>query len=131
VVTAHIAPGAAVDADNNGNSAGNFAITVDTISPTVAITSTETSPTHSTAIPITMTFSEPVSNFVASDVTVTNGTLGNFTSVDGKVYTATVAPAAAGEVKVNIAAGAAQDAAGNDSTAAPEFSITFADNVSP
>ena len=48
--------------------------TLDTASPTVSITSSESSPTNAVPIPITVTFSEDVTGSALGDVTVGNGT---------------------------------------------------------
>ncbi len=63
------------------------------------------------------TFSEPVSGFALEDVSVANGVAGNFAG-SGAVYTFGVTPNAIGEVTVNIAAGAAEDADGGGNWAA-------------
>ena len=63
------------------------------------------------------TFSEPVSGFALEDVSVANGIAGNFTG-SGAVYTFDVTPNAIGEVAVDISAGVAEDADGNDNIAA-------------
>jgi Ca2+-binding RTX toxin-like protein len=79
-------------AGNNGG-AGTDTVTIDTLNPTVGITfdnSPLTSQNFSTTI--TFQFSETVSGFTASDVTLTNGVLSNFTSVNGDTYTATFTP---------------------------------------
>jgi cyclophilin family peptidyl-prolyl cis-trans isomerase len=132
VVTVNIAANVAVDTDNKGNSAATpFTIRFDTTAPVPTITSSATSPTRLTPIPITVTFSEDVTGFTAADITVSNGSLGSFAATDDpKIYTASITPTAAGVVTVNIAAGVATDAAANNSAAATPFSITF-DNTSP
>ena len=102
--------------------------TKETSRPTVAITSTESpGPTGSNPIPVTITFSESVSNFVIGDIVVGNGTPGNF-SGSGTTYTADITPSAAGSVTVNINADVATDASGNGNTAASQFSIMY-DNL--
>ena len=75
-------------------------------------------------VPVTATFSEPVSGFAADDITLANGTVGNFTGGgDDTVYAFDVTPNAVGAVTVDIAAGVAADADGNGNTAAPRLSI--------
>ena len=75
-------------------------------------------------VPVTATFSEPVSGFAADDITLANGTVGNFTGGDDDtVYAFDVTPNAVGAVTVDIAAGVAADADGNGNTAAPRLSI--------
>ncbi|MCZ8119132.1 MAG: Ig-like domain-containing protein [Microcystis sp. LE18-22.4A] len=75
-------------AGNNGG-AGTDTVTIDTLNPTVGINFASqplTSQNFSTTI--TFQFSEAVSGFAASDVTLTNGVLSNFTG-SGSSYTAT------------------------------------------
>ncbi|WP_083937653.1 Ig-like domain-containing protein [Hymenobacter aerophilus] len=93
--------------------------------PTVIISSAASSPTSTSPIPVTVTFSESVTGFVAGDVTISNGVLAGFAG-SGPTYTFNVTPATAGTVTVNVAANAAQDQAGNGNTAAPQFSIQYA-----
>ena len=111
--------GSTGSANSNTNS-----FTVDTVVPTVAISSTASSPTSTSPIPVTVTFSESVTGFVASDVLVTNGTLSGFAG-SGTTYTFTVTPAASGAVTVSVAANVAQDAATNGNTAATPLSIQY------
>jgi hypothetical protein len=125
-VTVNVAAGAAQDSLNNPTGAGTFSITSDRLAPSLAISSTTSSPTTSTAIPLTFQFSEPVTGFTAADVVVQNGSITTFASSNGgQTYTATLVPNAAGAITVDVAAGAGQDAATNASTAAPTFTITF------
>ncbi|PDW01675.1 hypothetical protein CJ255_17995, partial [Candidatus Viridilinea mediisalina] len=102
-----------------GSGAGNGDFTgevyaVDRIAPTVTLSSPAPNPTNST-IPVTVTFSENVSGFVAGDLTVSNGSVSGFTG-SGATYSFTVIPDEQGDVTVNIGADVAQDAAGNGNT---------------
>jgi hypothetical protein len=97
---------------------------VDTVAPTVDITSTATNPTNVSPILMTATFSGEVTDFMLGDITVGNGTASNL-ACSGSVYTFDVTPVADGVVTVDIAAGVAQDAAGNDNTAATQFAIAY------
>ena len=75
-------------------------------------------------IPVTATFSEPVNGFAVSDVTVDNGSAGNFVGSDGdSVYTFDVTPNAVGVVTVDIAADVAEDSDGNGNTAAVQLTL--------
>jgi hypothetical protein len=124
-VTVDVAAGAAQDAAGNANTAATqFSIGFDGTPPTVALTSGATDPV-SGAFTITATFSEDVTGFDASDIAVGNGAASDFAATSARVYTATITPAADGPVTVDVAAGAAQDAAGNANTAATQFSIGF------
>ncbi|MDO7845075.1 Ig-like domain repeat protein [Hymenobacter sp. M29] len=119
---------------NAGNSSATFTLNsvapttgvlVDGVVPTVALSSTATSPTNTSPIPLTITFSEPVTGLTLAALTVTNGTASNLGG-SGRTYTVDITPAADGAVTVNLPAASAQDVAGNDNTAAPQFSITYA-----
>jgi hypothetical protein len=130
-VTVNVAAAVAQDAAANGNTAATqYSITYDTVAPTVTLTSTATSPTSSSPIPMTATFSEAVTGFVVGDITVVNGAASNFAG-SGTVYTFNVTPSAQGAVTVNVAAAVAQDAGSNGNTAATQYSITYSDTVAP
>ena len=130
-VTVDVAAGVAQDAAlNNNTAATQFSITYDSVAPTVTLSSTATSPTKVSPIPMTATFSEAVTGFVIGDITVGGGAAGNFVAVSGTVYTFDVTPSGQGAVTVDVAAGVAQDAALNNNTAATQFSITY-DSVAP
>ena len=112
------------DVTTGGIATATSATTIDAIAPTVAITSTVIGPTATSPIPVTATFSENVTGFVLGDITVGNGTAGNFAGGPA-VYTFDVTPSAEGMVTVDIAAGVAQDAAANGNTAATQFTISY------
>ena len=127
-VTVDIAAGAAEDGAGNPSAAADqLSITadltpVDTTAPTVTITSAASEPV-SGPFPITVTFSEPVTGFELPDLVVGNGSASELQGTEAS-YTATVTPTASGAVTVDIAAGAAEDGAGNPSAAADQLSIT-------
>ena len=94
--------------------------------PTVVIhsDSTEFTVRIGSPVPVTATFSEPVSGFTVEDIVATNGTVGNFTGSGGdSVYTFDVTPNAIGTVAVDIAADAAEDGDGNGNAAASQLSL--------
>lgn len=96
--------------------------------PTVTITAAEVidggTSTDST-ISLTFTTSEATSNFVAGDITVTNGSISNFLAVSSTVYTATLTPTANGATTIDVAAGTFTGANNNDNAAASQFNWTF------
>lgn len=97
----------------------------DTVAPTVTITSTTTSPSLNSTVPITMTFSEDVTGFVVGDITITaGGSLASFSATSAKVYTVNWTMVS-GANTFDIAAGVCIDAAGNGNTAATQFAMTF------
>ncbi len=118
---------AAQDIDSNGSLAANTSFTSDRTGPLLSITPNATTVS---ANPITFTFqfSETVSGFTASDVTITNGTAGTFTVVDGDTYTLQVVPGSVGLVTVDVGANAVQDVATNGN-AATSASITSDPNA--
>ena len=104
----------------------------DTTAPTVTLTSSSVSSGGRSSAAyqdFTATFSETVTGFVVGDITVTNGTLSNF-SGSGASYTFRVTPtgyesAPSGvAVTVRIPASVCADAAGNQNTISNLFSYT-------
>ncbi|TRU04378.1 MAG: calcium-binding protein [Microcystis aeruginosa Ma_MB_F_20061100_S19] len=84
-----VAAASYTDVAGNTGGAGTDTVTIDTKNPTVGINFASqplTSQNFSTTV--TFQFSEAVSGFAASDVTLTNGVLSNFTG-SGSSYTAT------------------------------------------
>jgi len=130
-VSASVATNSAVDSASNGNLASTpWSITYDNSAPTVAITSNRgAGPTNNSSILLTFTFSEAVTGFDATDVSVSNATKGTFTASSSTVYTLAIT-ATGSSVTANVAANAANDAAGNGNTAATQWSITY-DNSAP
>ncbi|MEW4924618.1 T9SS type A sorting domain-containing protein [Algibacter sp. 2305UL17-15] len=102
----------------------DFGFCLDTTSPSVAINSVESSPTGANPIPITVTFSEPVTGFDMGDLVVTNATINSF-SGSGDTYTFNIVPVANGTITVDINSDVADDASGNGNTAATQFNIDF------
>ena len=128
-VTYGATAGTTVDAAANEVADGVAAVASDGVAPTVTLTSTATSPTKTSPIPMTATFSESVTGFDSSDVVVGNGTAGTV-SGSGTTYTFDLTPTGQGTVTVDIAGSAAQDTASNNNTAATQFSITY-DSIAP
>ena len=131
----HTLTAVARDAAGNRTTSAPVTVTVsnDTTPPTVSINqaTAQTDPTGASPITFTAVFSEPVSGFSAADVSV-GGTAGGSKSatVSGGPSTYTVAVSGmttSGTVTASIAAGAAQDAAGNTSTAptSTDNSVSF------
>lgn len=107
------------------NSLGyNKAIVIDAIAPTVVMTSPASDPTNASPIAVTVTFSESVTGFTSSDISVSNGAVSNFMG-GGATYTFDLTPAGQGLVTANIAAGVATDSAGNGNTIAAQFSRMY------
>ena len=93
---------------------------------TVLLSTTETSPTSLSLIPVTIAFSRDVTGFVSSDLQIGNGTVSSF-SGSGSSYSASITPSASGTVTIDLPANAVDDA--GDSTvknpAATQLSIEY------
>jgi hypothetical protein len=130
-VTLTVPAGAAADVAGNVTTADASASTTsDRTAPTPTVSTTASDPTNLAAIPFAVTFDEDVVGFDDTDVTVTNGTVGNFVAVDARTFTFDVTPAADGPVAVSVAAAAAQDLAGNTSAASNTVTVT-SDRTAP
>ncbi len=95
---------------------------LDTTAPQLRITATPTKATTNGAVDYTFSFGEDVTGFTAEKVILTHASQGVFTRIDARTYTLSVipAPGSAGNITVDVAAGAAHDAAGNASVAATQ-----------
>jgi hypothetical protein len=124
VVTVDILAGVVIDAVGNGNIAGTLSRTYDNVAPTVAITSPSAESTNA-VIPVTITFSESVTGFDVTDLTLVNGVASNFVAVSATEYTVDITAAALGDVKVDIAAGKAADAATNGNAIATQLKVAY------
>ena len=77
---------------------------------------------------ITVTGSEDLTGLTIGDFVVTNGSSTNL-SGSGKDFTLDITPSAPGEVRVNLPAGAAADAAGNASLASNSISVVYEEPI--
>ena len=114
-----VASGVFTDAAGNTNADGadannTITLTVDTLLPTISVSSNKTNLQGGDAAALTFTLSEASTNFVASDITIVGGTLSNFTG-SGTSYTATFTLELnnAFNGTISVANGAFTDAAGN------------------
>jgi len=106
---------------------GGGGTTPDTTAPTVTITD-NVSGTANGDVTFTFTFSEVVTGFEASDVTVTNGTPGTFSmGSDGMSATLVVTPTAntTGTIEVSIATSSFADTSGNNNSVSANASQAF------
>ncbi|MEG4634801.1 DUF4347 domain-containing protein, partial [Microcoleus sp. AR_TQ3_B6] len=100
--------------------ADNKAIIVDTTVPTVALTPASAT-TVNGSFRVLATFSENVTGFDNTDITLANANVSNFVTVDGKTYTFDVTPNADGPVTVDVLGAKATDTAGNNNTPATQL----------
>ena len=129
-VTVDVAAGVASDAAGNGNLAAvGYSIAFDTTPPTPLI-SGPTSPTNLDPFAVTIDFGEVVATLDVAEITVTGGTIANLTDNNDGTFFANINPTADGTVTVDIAAGVANDTAGNANLAAVQFSVVV-DTAAP
>jgi hypothetical protein len=119
----------------------------DTVGPVVTITKSAADAVATGDVTFTFNFNEDVgTSFTVASVTVTGGTKGTFTRVSGTRATLVVTPTTntTGTIVVTLAAGAAKDAAGNNSSTASASQayntvipvvetrlVTFSENQAP
>ncbi|EFO81529.1 polymorphic outer membrane protein [Oscillochloris trichoides DG-6] len=113
LVTVTVPAEVAIDAAGNPNQVSPvFSRVYDNNPLAMSFTSSIPATTNTNPIPVRIAFGKPVTTFEADDLTLTNATLNDFAG-SGASYTFNLTPQADGEVKVEIAAGAVEDAAGN------------------
>ena len=125
-------------AGNNNTAATQWTWTYDGIQPTMSIASTTSgvtdgSTTNDSPIALTFTSSEVTNDFEVGDITVSNGTLTNF-SGSGTSYTANFTPNGDGACTIDVPIGTANtgftDAVGNVNKASTTFNWTY-DSTAP
>jgi uncharacterized delta-60 repeat protein len=114
-----VASGVFTDAAGNANADGSDAnntvtMTVDTVAPAIALSTSKASLSVGESSTLTFTLSEASTTFTASDVNVTGGALSNFAG-SGTTYTALFTPTANSTTSgvIGVASGVFSDAAGN------------------
>jgi len=80
---------------------------------------------NDTAFSITLKFNHTVMGFEVGDITVGNGSPGNFQSVDSSTYTADITPDGNGNITIDVSANVVQDANANTNTAAIQAVVTY------
>ena len=136
-VTAGVPAGAARDLAGSPNAVpASLSIEYDTSRPDTRITSPQApGPTNATVINFNVTFTHDVTGFAAGDIVLSGraaagGTVADFARINATNYSFDVAPTADGNVTVNVGAGVALNALGNENTAAPALSIRY-DGTAP
>jgi len=109
-----------------------FENSTDNTSPIPSFSTTISSPTNQTSIPVNLTFNEDVYGLEKNDFVLTNATIpGSITKVSQSQYQININPVNSGEVIISIPQGAVFDATGNPNTFA-SFTIEYApDTVAP
>ncbi len=127
-----IAAEVATDAANNNNTASETqTVTIDVDAPGVSIF--VPTDAQNSAFDVTITFTEAVSDFEQSDLTLSGtatASITAWTTTDNTVWTATLTPTTSGTLTLSIAEGAVTDTAGNTnvlSTAEVNITLNVAD----
>ncbi len=145
-IVASVPAGGATDLDGNSADANGAStstdnvVTFDNVAPTVTIDQAagQSDPTKDSPVVFTVTFSEPVSGFAASDVSFSGSTVGGtpvaaVSAPTGNTYTVSVTGITGqGTVIASVPAAGASDAAGNgnDASTSTDNSVTY-DGVPP
>lgn len=112
-----------MDAAGNVSPAATVEVETDLIAPSLVISgAAETAGFGDTTL-LTFTFSEDVTGFAASDISLANATVAGITGGPA-VYTALVTLTGTGDAFASVPEGAAQDTAGNLSTASNRVTIS-------
>ena len=125
-VVLSVAANVATDAANNNNTAAETqTVTIDMTSPGVSLS--VPADAQNSAFDVTITFTESVSDFEQSDLTLSGtatATVTAWASTDDTVFTATLTPTTSGTVVLSVAAGVATDAANNANTVSDSQTVT-------
>ncbi|WP_456299503.1 DUF7933 domain-containing protein [Oleiphilus messinensis] len=119
---------ATVDANNTTTNASFDTLSIEKL--TVLLSTTASSPTTTSPIPVTIAFSRPVVNFVVSDLVVGNGSTSNF-SGSGDTYTVDITPTADGTVTIDLPANVVDDSVDNSvkNPAATQLSLDYSSST--
>ncbi|MCP4768126.1 MAG: hypothetical protein GY875_17880 [Gammaproteobacteria bacterium] len=78
-----------------------------------------------TAFNVDIVFSEDVTGFIATDVSLGNAAVTNFTPADGANYSVEITPNGGGDISIDIAADVELDVALNGNTAAAQVNVVY------
>lgn len=122
-----ILPGKLTDLSGNSNDFGTFNVVADKEKPTVIISSGAMS---SGAFPVTLNFSENISDYDSSDLIITNGTVTRFEPQRASTISFSVAPTTSGNIGITLKGNSVSDDAGNLNDVSAEYTIVY-DSTAP
>ena len=118
--------------DNTATTSSQFSWSYDDTPPTVVITATnvggnvlDEGTSSYASVTLSFTISEATTDFTVEDVSVTGGTLSNFTSSSSTVYTATFTSTAIGSNSVEVSSDKFTDGAGNGNISSGIFNWIY------
>lgn len=122
----------ALAAAAGGSKSSGSGVPTDTTPPTLVI-SDNAPDTAKGDVTFTFKFSEAITGFDASQVTVANGTKGLFTALSANEYSLVVTPAAntQGNITLSVSNTGVKDASGNALAAVPNYTQAFDSVVVP
>ena len=125
-ITINVAAGVTQDPIGNMNAASSMTTVTlgEMVQPTVQILNAPANHNGTTPFNVTVEFSESIMGFAQGDITIANGTLSNFVSVDGNTFTVDVTPVGLNDITLDVAADVAQDLIGNFNIAAVQVTVT-------
>ena len=118
------------DPDNGCTTTAQQIITEDVVAPAATISGQPAAVNSTTPYNVTVDFGEVVTGFVIGEVDVANGSATDFTDNGDGTYTVEITPDGTGDITVDVAANVAQDAAGNNNTAATTVTTVY-DTTAP
>ncbi len=129
-VTVDLAADKVFDASGTGNIAATQLARMYDARPTVTL-STTASATTNAPMPLVITFSEQVSGFDLTKLTIVNGTAEYLRMLErNRIFSCVVTPAANGSVTIDLPAGKVVDDVGNGNSAAKQLFRIF-DDIPP
>ncbi len=138
-ITVTVPANSVVDAANNLNTNDVvFSWTYDGDQPTVSIAAVNTegelvtdgAVTNDLKLILTLTLSEPTTNFDQSDITVKGASLSNFSATSSSVYSVDLTPISDGAITLSVKANRFTDSSNNNNIASTEFNWTY-DSIAP
>jgi len=126
-VTTFIGAGTVTDGSGNPGTASNtLQFTFDT-TPPIPTLSSQAGPTQNTT-QITVSFSEEITGFDSTDVSIQNGTLSDFmTNVAGEEFQFLVQPTGTESITISVPSDSATDLAGNENVASNSIMVNGED----
>jgi large repetitive protein len=123
-VNATSAMTATVNSNNTSSPAASAIFTIESLS--VLLSTTADASTSDSPIPVAIYFSRNVTNFIVDDLTIGNGTAGNFAG-SGQSYTVDITPTADGTVTIDLPADVVDDSVDGSvhNSAAAQLSVEY------
>lgn len=111
---------------SNGNDSTGYSLTYDGTAPSVVLDTDVSGTIQTSVFDIEVVFSEPIVGFEDADLQLVNAEVLSVLNTNDSLFTVSLRAQAEGQITVDLAAGMADDLAGNSNTAAPSIiDVTF------